>query len=178
MKSFTSAEVPAVGPEDHVAGDGPEAILYVDLGCPHCAAVWGQIRELPLRLCFRHFPMESKHPRAPALHAAAEAAEVQGAFWEMCDSLFADRGHVDDPHLWERARRLGLDLDRFNRDRRSEALKERVRRDFDSGVRAGVVGTPTAYAGGRLIAIEVEHELKSLARRPAAADHSDGPPLT
>jgi protein-disulfide isomerase len=93
--------------------------------------------------------MASKHPRAPALHAAAEAAGAQGAFWEMCDSLYADRGHVDDPHLWERAERFGLDLDRFRSDSRSEAVKQRIDRDFVSGVRAGVPGTPTAFVDGR-----------------------------
>jgi protein-disulfide isomerase len=87
----------------------------------------------------------SKHPRAPALHAAAEAAGRQGRFFEMVDSLYADRGRVDDPHLWERAERLGLDLERFEADRRSPAVEERVRRDFRSGLRAGVSGTPAVF---------------------------------
>ena len=91
MNELTSAAVPPIGAEDHVAGDGTEVIVYADFGCPYCAASWARLRELPLRLCFRHFPMASKHPRAPTLHAAAEAAGLQGAFWEMCDSLYADR---------------------------------------------------------------------------------------
>src|SRR5204862_3895010 len=106
---------------------------------------------VPLRLCFRHFPMASKHPRAPALHAAAEAAGAQGAFWEMCDSLYADRGRVDDPHLWERVERLGINLERFNRDRRSDEVRVRIERDFASGIRAGVPGTPAAFVSGRLL---------------------------
>ena len=130
-------------------GEGPEAIAYLDLGCPHCAAVWARLRERPLRLAFRHFPVASKHPRAPALHAAAEAAGAQGAFWEMCDSIYADQGHQDDPHLWDRARRFDLDLDRFERDRRSDAVAARVRRDFASGIRAGVAGTPAVFLDGR-----------------------------
>ena len=130
VTELTSAAVPPPGADDHIAGEGPEAVLYMDLACPACAALWPRIRELPLRLCFRHFPMASKHPRSPALHAAAEAAAVQGAFWEMADSIYADRGRVDDPHLWERAERMGLDLERFQSDRRSEWVAERVRRDF------------------------------------------------
>ena len=90
--------------------------------------------------------MPSKHPRSPALHAAAEAAGRQGRFFEMVDSLYADRGQVDDPHLWERAERLGLDLERFEADRRSDAVAARVRRDFESGIRAGVTGTPAIFA--------------------------------
>jgi len=163
MTDLTSAEVPPVGDDDHVMGEGPEAIVYADLGCPACAAVWPRIRELPLRLCLRHFPMAAKHPRAPALHAAAEAAGLQGAFWEICDSLYADRGRVDEPHLWRRAKSFGLDLDRFNEDRRSESVRARVRRDFESGVRAGVSGTPAAFAGGQLLGGEVERALAELA---------------
>jgi protein-disulfide isomerase len=151
MAELTSASVPPIGEDDHVTGEGPEAIVYADFGCPYCAAAWARLRELPLRLCLRHFPMASKHPRASALHAAAEAAGLQGAFWEMADSLYADRGHVDDPHLWERAERFGLDLDRFRADSRSDAVRERVERDFVSGIRAGVGGTPTAFVEGNAV---------------------------
>jgi len=63
----------------------------------------------------------------------------------MVDSLYADRGRVDDPHLWERVEQLGLDLDRFEADRRSEAVLARVRHDFESGIRAGVTSTPALF---------------------------------
>jgi len=95
---------------------------------------------------FRHFPVASKHPRSPALHAAAEAAGLQGRFFEMVDSLYEDRGHVDDPHLWQRAERLGLDLERFEADRRDAAVAERVRRDVRDALRAGATTTPTLFA--------------------------------
>ncbi len=72
---------------------------------------------------------------------------MQGCFFEMVDSLYADRGHVDDPHLWERAKGLGLDLERFEADRRLEEVATRVRRDFESGIRAGVTGTPAIFQG-------------------------------
>jgi 2-hydroxychromene-2-carboxylate isomerase len=68
----------------------------------------------------------------------------------MHDLLFADQGRLEDPHLWERARRLGLDVERFDRDRRGDEVIARVRRDFESGVRAGVVTTPTVFASGRM----------------------------
>ena len=165
MSELTSASVPPVGEDDHTTGGGVEAIVYADFGCPYCAAGWARLRELPLRLCFRHFPMGSKHPRAPALHAAAEAAAAQGAFWEMCDSLYADRGHVDDPHLWERAEHFGLDLDRFRREIRSEAVRVRVERDFVSGIRAGVAGTPTAFVQGERLEGDVVEALRATAGR-------------
>jgi protein-disulfide isomerase len=153
MTDLSSAPVPPVGDDDHVRGDGPAAILYLDLGCPHCAAAWREISALEVRLCVRHFPVASKHRRAPALHAAAEAAAAQreDAFWAMVDAIYGDLGHQDDPHLWERARAFGLDLERFERDRRSPGIEARVRRDFESGIRGGVATTPTAFRDGRLI---------------------------
>jgi predicted DsbA family dithiol-disulfide isomerase len=78
-------------------------------------------------------------------------------FWEMHDALFADPARLEDPHLWDRARALGLDLERFDADRRSDAARDRVTRDFRSGVRGGVVTTPTLFAvgaGGALVAVD------------------------
>jgi len=147
MTDLGSAPVPPIGAEDHIRGEGEEAIVvYADLGCPHCAAEWPLLRERPGRLVFRHFPVASKHPRSPALHAAAEAADRQGRFFEMIDSLYADRGRVDDPHLWQRVEQLGLDLERFEADRRSAEVEARVRRDFESGIRAGVTSTPGVFS--------------------------------
>jgi protein-disulfide isomerase len=165
MSELTSSSVPPIAADDHVTGDGMEAIVYADFGCPYCAAGWTRLRELSVRFCFRHFPMASKHPRAPALHAAAEAAGLQGAFWEMCDSLYADRGHVDDPHLWERTERFGLDLERFRADCRSDVVRERVERDFVSGIRAGVAGTPTAFVDGTRLEGDLIEALRATSGR-------------
>ena len=111
---------------------------------------------------FRHFPVVSKHPRARVLAAAAEAVAFQGgddAFWEFHDSLYADQGRLDDPHLWARVERLGLDLDRFEADRRGDAAAARVDRDFRSGIRAGVMTTPTLFVDGEAHAGVPEAEL-------------------
>jgi protein-disulfide isomerase len=144
-----SASVPDPTGDDHVQGS-PDATLvieYADFQCPYCAALSARLARLPLRLVFRHFPVRSSHPRAWPAACAAEAAGRQGRFWEMHDLLFADQGRLEDPHLWARAQRLGLDLERFDHDRRQDELTARVRRDFTSGVRAGVVTTPTLFAG-------------------------------
>ncbi len=125
-------------------------IEYGDFECPYCAQLAARLAAAGerVRYAFRHFPVRSAHPRAWAAACAAEAAALQGRFWEMHDSLFADQGRLEDPHLWARARVLGLDLERFERDRRSETVLARVRRDFQGGVRAGVVTTPTVFVEG------------------------------
>lgn len=61
----------------------------------------------------------------------------------MHDALFADQGRLDDPHLWARAERLGLDVARFEADRRGEAAAARVEGEFRAGIRAGVATAPT-----------------------------------
>jgi protein-disulfide isomerase len=140
-----------VGPDDHVRGpDGARlVVVYGDYECPFCAAVEVRLRTLPVRVAFRHFPVRASHPRAQAAAHAAEAAAAQGAFWAMHDSLFDDQGRLEDPHLWARAERLGLDVQRFEADRRSERVAERVREQFRGGVRAGVATTPTMFLDGR-----------------------------
>jgi protein-disulfide isomerase len=153
MSELGSAPVPPPSAEDHTRGpeQGPRLIEYSDFECPYCAALARQLEEVDgsIRRVFRHFPVRSSHPRAWAAACAAEAAGRQGRFWEMHDSLFADQGRLEDPHLWARAERLGLDLARFELDRRSDEVLARVKRDFQSGVRAGVVTTPTVFAGER-----------------------------
>jgi protein-disulfide isomerase len=153
-----SAPVPGPCADDHVCGpDGaPLVIEYADFECPYCAALTARIVQWPLRRVFRHFPVRSSHPRAWAAACAAEAAGRQGRFWEMHDLLFADQGRLEDPHLWARARSLELDLERFDADRRSDAVKARVKRDFESGIRAGVVTTPTLFSGGRMYTGEID----------------------
>lgn len=123
-------------------------IVYADFECPYCAALEQRLADAHLRVCFRHFPVKAKHPRARAAAHAAEAAHDQDAFWPMHDALFADQGRLEDPHLWERARRLGLDLDRFVAGARSPEVAERVQSQFRGGLRAGVAATPTLFLPG------------------------------
>jgi protein-disulfide isomerase len=123
-------------------------IVYGDYECPYCAALDVRLRETPLRVAFRHFPVTSAHPRALPAACAAEAAGRQGAFWAMHDALFADQGRLEDPHLWARAEALGLDVARFDADRRAPEVETGVREQFRSGVRAGVGTTPTLFVEG------------------------------
>jgi protein-disulfide isomerase len=169
MGELTSAPVPAFGPDDHVRGpaDAPLVIEYADYQCPFCAALHARLPALhDVRLVFRHFPVRSSHPRAWPAAGAAEAAAAQGRFWEMHDALLADQARLEDPHLWERARTLGLDLERFDADRRSDEVGERIKRDFRAGVRAGVVTTPTLFLilEGRAEQIEAAALMQRLSR--------------
>jgi protein-disulfide isomerase len=169
MSELRSAPVPGPTAEDHQRGpaDAPVVIEYADFECPYCAAVSWDLAQLRLRRVFRHFPVRSSHPRAWPAACAAEAAALQGKFWEMHDALFADQGRLEDPHLWDRATQLGLDLAQFERDRRGDAVRARVRRDFESGVRGGIVTTPTLIVGAVRYAGRIEPRvLASLGAAP------------
>jgi protein-disulfide isomerase len=170
VTELTSAPIPALSDEDHVRGpaDAVAAIVYGDFECPYCAALAGKLESVRLRVAYRHFPVRSSHPRAWPAACAAEAAGEQGRFWEMHDLLFSDQGRLEDPHLWERARALGLDLERFDADRRGPEVKARVRRDFEAGVRGGIVTTPTLIAAGARHAGRIDAQV--LEGLSAAAD--------
>ena len=152
MDGLTSAPVPGLGADDHVRGPAgaPLVVVYSDFACPFCAVAHERMEGLALRVAYRHFALRARRPRAPVLAAAAEAAALQDAFWPMHDALFADQGRQDDPHLWERAEQLGLDVERFERDRRSPDVAARVKRDVRSALRAGVATTPTLVVAGVL----------------------------
>jgi protein-disulfide isomerase len=162
MTDLRSAPVPEVSADDHVRGpvDGTLLIEYGDFECPFCALLHTRLADREgLRRVFRHFPVRSSHPRAWAAACAAEAAALQNRFWQMHDALFADQGRLEDPHLWRRARELGLDLGRFEADRRSDEVARRVRREFEGGVRAGVVTTPTVFAGDERYSGRIEERV-------------------
>lgn len=156
MSDLRSAPIPPLADDDHVRGpaDGSLLIEYGDLECPYCAVLHARLIEAserrPVRHVFRHFPVRSAHPRAWPAACATEAAGLQGRFWDMYDAILEDQAHLEDPHLWSRAETLGLDLERFDRDRRDPAVAARVQGDFKAGVRGGVVTTPTVFFEGAL----------------------------
>jgi protein-disulfide isomerase len=136
--------------DDHVRGANgdPLVIVYADFTCPYCAVAHERLSARPVRRVFRHLALKAKHPRAVAVAQAAEAAALQDAFWPFHDALYADQGRLEDPHLWALAERLDLDVDRFDEDRRSEAVVARVGRDTREAVLAGAMTTPTFFRAG------------------------------
>jgi protein-disulfide isomerase len=144
---------------DHVRGEtgAPVILEYGDYECPYSRQAFRTIerveRELAgqVRFAFRHFPLTQIHPHAFAASSAAEAAARQGRFWEMHELLFHRQKALEDDDLRGYATQLGLDLERFDRDRSDEEVRARIARDVDSGEATGVVrGTPTLFIDGVL----------------------------
>ena len=142
---------------DHVRGDpsGRVILEYGDYECPYSREAYRQVQRvesrlgLEVRFSFRHFPLTDIHPHALAASAAAEAAAVQGRFWEMHELLFHRQKALEDVQLRGYAAELGLDVERFDSDLRSGAVLARIRRDAESGLASGeVLGTPTLFIDG------------------------------
>jgi NhaA family Na+:H+ antiporter len=139
---------------DYVRGpeDAPLLVEYGDYECPFSRRAFREIERAERRLeggvrfVFRHFPLTEIHPHAMAAAAAAEGAARQDRFWEMHERLFHGQRTLEDEYLRRYARDLGLDVERFDADRASEAAYARIRRDIESGVDTGEVhGTPTLF---------------------------------
>jgi protein-disulfide isomerase len=142
---------------DHVRGApaGRLIIEYGDYECPYSRQAYRAIEQVErqlggtMRFAFRHFPLTGIHPHALAAAGAAEAAAVQGRFWDMHELLFGRQKALDDADLRGYAAQLGLDVAAFDRDRAGTAVAGRIRRDVDSGLATGqVLGTPTLFIDG------------------------------
>jgi protein-disulfide isomerase len=149
MKDLRTAAPPPPHDADHVRGDpaAPVVLFYADFTCPRCALAHERLTRAGVHVVFRHMALRAKHERAVAVACAAEAAAAQGAFWPFADALYADQGRLDDPHLWERARDLGLDVGRFEEARRDPATAGRVQRQTRAALAAGATATPTLFVG-------------------------------
>jgi protein-disulfide isomerase len=146
-----------VGSDDHVLGPSgaPVTLLeYGDYQCPFCGKARWEVRRLlgaigdRVRFVYRHFPLSQLHPHAVEAAEAAEAAGAQGRFWEMHDLLFENQDALDPPALLSYAEVLELDVPRFEQDLLQHRFADKVRRDFMSGARSGVNGTPTFFVNG------------------------------
>ena len=142
---------------DHLRGSpaGHLVIEYGDYECPYSRQAFHAIEQVEqqlggnMRFAFRHFPLTGIHPHALAAAAAAEAAALQGRFWDMHGLLFHRQKALEDDDLLGYAAQLGLDVAAFGRDRVGAAVVARIRRDVDSGLASGqVLGTPTLFIDG------------------------------
>ena len=149
---------PMLGPPD-----APNTIVvFSDFECPVCARAAEHLTAVHqrspdgVRIVFKHYPIDQLHAMAMSAARAVIAAGNQGKFWEFHDALFADQDAIG-PGLYVRAATtLGLDIDRFETERISDATVERVRADRAEAARLGVEGTPAIFVNGRRFQDSVE----------------------
>lgn len=149
---------PAVNQEDHLTGDNGSNVVIVEYGdyqCPYCGAAYPVLKEMlkvyskDLEFVFRNFPLSEMHPMARPAAIAAEAASLQGKFWEMHDAIYENQDSLNPHFLLQLAEKFGLDMAQYEKDIQSDKVSDKVDGDFESGVRSGVNGTPSFYINGQ-----------------------------
>jgi len=143
---------------DHVRGSKGALVTLVEYGdyeCPYCGRAEIVVRELldsfgdDLRYVWRHLPLNDVHPNAQMAAEATEAANAQGAFWEMHDRLLQHQDQLTPPELRRHAEGLGLDVERFWDALRHRHYASRVADDVATADASGVSGTPGFFINGR-----------------------------
>ena len=157
-QSMGSELTPPVGDRDHALGpdDAPVTVVeYGDFECGDTIRAYPMLkrvrRELgdSIRFVFRNYPLVDTHPRAMLAAEAAEAAGIQGKYWEMHDRIFEHPYALDRGNLVSHAGQIGLDVARFDADLNVHRTRARVEEDRASGKASGVPGTPTFFVNGR-----------------------------
>ena len=103
-----------------------------------------------MRIVFKHMPLVN-HSKAPAAHAAAEAAYRQGKFWEMHDRIFESPRDLSPKTYLRYANEIGLDIDRYNSDFASTPVRKVIDDDLAMASKLGVSGTPSFFINGRFL---------------------------
>ena len=173
------ANDPALGP----SGAPVQLVLFSDFQCPACTDFSHEMEHLVeqfegnFQIVFKHFPLGTAcnpsmeydlHPRACEAARAAEAARRQGKFWAYHDALFATDLGNEDTTFTVIAKKLGLDLQRFEADRMAESSMAKVKSDIELANRLGVDATPTIFLNSRYVSdhrsralqLLIKHELQ------------------
>jgi len=146
-----------VSERDHIQGpvDAPLTLVeYGDYQCPYCGAAYPVVKRVQkklgkkLRFVFRNFPLTQAHPYAMIAAEAAEAAALQGKFWDMHDLLFEQQTFLEPDIIPLWAKKIGLDVDAFGQAIQDGEISKRIKEDRKSGIRSGVNGTPTFFING------------------------------
>jgi protein-disulfide isomerase len=161
----TSVESLVISTNDHMRGAKEAKVTLVefaDFQCPACGAYEPLVRQVladnkdTLKVVFRNFPLTQIHQNALPAAKAAEAAGLQGKFWEMHDMLFDkqaewSKGLNARDFFLTYATTLGLDTKKFIADMDSQAIEDKILAEYKEGVKLGVQGTPTFFINGKMI---------------------------
>lgn len=166
--------------DDHIRGKTDSKtyfITYGDYECPACNAWEPELTNLRFEygdrvaFIFRNFPLTDKHINAYAAARAAEAASLQGKFWEMHDLLYKswNEWKGDNKSAQSKfesyAEELGLDMVKFKEDYKSNAVADRINSDLASANKVGASGTPTFIISGELFSVSTIEQDKAKVRQ-------------
>jgi len=160
-----------ISPEDHAQGpaDAPVTLVeYGDYQCPYCGRAYPIVKAVQkhfgtrVRFVFRNFPLRELHEWAEPAADTAEFAAGKGAFWPMHDLLYENQRRLGPELFAKLTEQLGFNVDELETALEEGRFTDRVKRDFLSGVRSGVNGTPTFFINGHRH--DADFELPTLIR--------------
>jgi len=161
--------------ESHVKGNSEAKVVlveYSDFQCPACSQFAPYINDIleehgdNLRFEYRHFPLINIHPQAVPAAKAAEAAGVQGKFFEMHDKLFENQSvwtKSSNPNglFNQYAQEIGLDMDLFKRHLGSSVIADAINKSFNEARDRGFTGTPTLLLNDKEMEFTTFDEFRS-----------------
>jgi formate-nitrite transporter family protein len=172
---------PPVSARDHIQGKDDALVTLVEYGdyqCPYCGEAHLVIKRLQealgikMRFVFRNFPLTHVHPYALIAAETAEAAALQGRFWEMHDFIFENQKSLEPEALPAWANELGLDMKKFAMALKQGSVDKRIEEERASGIESGVEGTPSFFINGKIYDGEDDYEsLRSALLREEALIH-------
>ncbi|HWT39907.1 MAG TPA: thioredoxin domain-containing protein [Dongiaceae bacterium] len=150
---------------DHVTGKLDSKVMFIEFGdyqCPSCGGAYPNLKTLlndygsKITFVFRNFPLTTIHPNARAAAAVAEAAGLQGKYWEMHDTLYQNQNDWNSLDTTQRAKvfdgyaqTLGLNMDQFHKDIASSRVDQKISFDQALGKQENVDATPTFFLNGK-----------------------------
>ncbi len=157
---------------DHVFGNKDSKVVLIEYGdfqCPACGSAYPIIKEVTdnykdkVAFIFRNNPLTAIHPNARAGSAAAEAAGLQGKYWDMHDALYENQTNWSSAAVDKRtdmfvayASQIGVkDKEKFKKDMESKAVNDKIDFDLALGKRVPVSGTPTILLNNKKIESDV-----------------------
>ena len=163
-----ATKIISTGPiADHVFGSSAQKVTLIEYGdyqCPGCGSLYPTLKDVVatykdnLTFIFRNFPLTTIHPNALAAATAAEAAGLQGKYYEYHDTLYENQQNWQDAAVSERtalfqdyAKQLGLDVNKFNSDLSSSQVTDKINRDRSSASQFKVSSTPTLILDGQTL---------------------------
>jgi len=150
--NITIDGLPFKGPSDAAV----TIAVFDDYQWPYCARLEPFFQQVldkypnDVKLVVKNFPLPS-HKFAYKAATAALASNVQGKFWEFHSKLFNNYNAINDAKIQDIAKELGLDMEKFNKDMQSPAIKTLISRDVNNGKQIGVRGTPTIFINGKTL---------------------------
>ena len=155
------------GATNHIEGNNKAGVTLVEYGdyeCPICENYYLPLKQAAaqyndqIHFQFRNLPLTAIHPNAFAAARAAEAASLQGKFWQMHDKLYENQNawvNSSSPidQFTQYAQAIGLNVSKFKTDYASSQVNDSINADLAAFRKTGQdQATPTFFLDGKYLA--------------------------